>query len=66
MNHKQVVQQLLDRAQVQINGNEPGDILVHNDGFYNRVLAQGSLGLGESYMEAVSYTHLTLPTIYSV
>ena len=51
MNHKQVVQQLLDRAQVQINGNEPGDILVHNDGFYNRVLAQGSLGLGESYME---------------
>ena len=51
MNHKQVVQQLLDKAQVHINGNKPGDIQVHNDGFYNRVLAQGSLGLGESYME---------------
>ena len=44
MNHKQVIQQLLDKAQVQINGTKPGDILVHNDGFYNRVLAEGSLG----------------------
>ncbi len=51
MKHKQIVQQLLERAQVHINGNGPGDIRVHNDGFYNRVLAQGSLGLGESYME---------------
>ena len=44
MNHKQVIQQLLDKAQVQINGTQPGDILVHNDGLYNRVLAEGSLG----------------------
>jgi cyclopropane-fatty-acyl-phospholipid synthase len=51
MNHKQVIERLLERAQVRINGTQPGDICVHNDGFYNRVLAEGSLGLGESYME---------------
>ena len=51
MNHKQVIERLLERAQVRINGTQPGDIRVHNDGFYNRVLTEGSLGLGESYME---------------
>ena len=31
MSHKQVIQQLLDKAQIRINGTKPGDILVHND-----------------------------------
>ncbi|BCA55787.1 cyclopropane-fatty-acyl-phospholipid synthase [Nitrospira sp. KM1] len=51
MKHKQVIEQLLGKARVRINGMEPGDILVHNDKFYGRVLAEGSLGLGESYMD---------------
>jgi cyclopropane-fatty-acyl-phospholipid synthase len=51
MSHKQVIQQLLDKAQIQINGTKPGDIQVHNDRLYGRVLAEGSLGLGESYMD---------------
>ena len=51
MKQKQVIQQLLDKAVVQINGKQPGDILVHNDGLYDRVLSEGSLGLGESYMD---------------
>jgi cyclopropane-fatty-acyl-phospholipid synthase len=51
MKQKQVIQQLLDKAVVQIDGSQPGDILVHNDGLYNRVLSEGSLGLGESYMD---------------
>ncbi len=51
MSHKQVIQQLLDKAQIQINGTKPGDIQVHNDKLYGRVLAEGSLGLGESYMD---------------
>src|SRR3954454_23626348 len=51
MSHKQVIQQLLDKAQIHINGTKPGDILVHNDKLYGRVLAEGSLGLGESYMD---------------
>jgi cyclopropane-fatty-acyl-phospholipid synthase len=48
---KTAIQELLERADVRINGNRPGDIQVHNDKFYKRVLAQGSLGLGESYMD---------------
>ena len=43
--------QLLSMARIKINGNNPWDIRVHNEKFYRRVISQGSLGLGESYME---------------
>ncbi len=42
---------ILLRAGIVVNGNARSDIKVHNSKFYHRVLAQGSLGLGESYME---------------
>lgn len=42
---------LLQKAGVTINGDKPYDIKVHNEKFYQRVLAEGSLGLGESYMD---------------
>jgi cyclopropane-fatty-acyl-phospholipid synthase len=48
---KEVVQKLLTKADIQINGDRPWDITVHNEKLYDRVLAQGSLGLGESYMD---------------
>ena len=44
-------QKLLSLAGIKINGDNPWDIRVHNEKFYQRVLAQGSLGLGESYMD---------------
>jgi len=44
-------QKLLSLAGIKINGNNPWDIRVHNKKFHQRVLAQGSLGLGESYMD---------------
>ncbi|MDF1590507.1 MAG: cyclopropane fatty acyl phospholipid synthase [Desulfobacterales bacterium] len=50
-NEKQVVQETFDLADVQINGNRSWDIQVHNPDFYERVLAGGSLALGESYMD---------------
>ena len=50
-NSKQVVQKILARLDVQINGNRPWDIQVNNPDFFNRVLAGGSLALGESYMD---------------
>ncbi|HRS74983.1 MAG TPA: hypothetical protein P5282_08595, partial [Anaerolineaceae bacterium] len=46
-----VVRELLDLAQVKVNGPDPWDIQVHNPAFYDRVLRDGTLGLGESYME---------------
>ena len=39
-------------ADVEIDGNRSWDIQVHNDQFYSRILRDGSLGLGESYMES--------------
>ena len=48
---KQLVQQLLDLAGVRIDGDAPYDIQVHNPDFYPRVIAGGSLALGESYMD---------------
>lgn len=48
---KQTLQQLLAKADIQIDGARPWDIHVHNAGFYRRVLGGGSRGLGETYMD---------------
>jgi cyclopropane-fatty-acyl-phospholipid synthase len=45
------VAHLLAEADVQIGGARPWDLQVHDSHFYARVLGQGSLGLGESYMD---------------
>ena len=45
------VADLLESADVRIGGSRPWDLQVHDPHFYARVLGQGSLGLGESYME---------------
>jgi cyclopropane-fatty-acyl-phospholipid synthase len=41
----------LQPADVQIDRGRPWDIAVHDDRFYARVLSDGALGLGESYMD---------------
>jgi cyclopropane-fatty-acyl-phospholipid synthase len=48
---KEVVGNILSKADIQINGKRPWDIQVHNDKLYSRVLSGGSLALGESYMD---------------
>jgi len=50
-NIKKTVQDILTLADVRINGNRPWDIQIHNEAFFARVLAGGSLALGESYMD---------------
>jgi cyclopropane-fatty-acyl-phospholipid synthase len=45
------IKSLLAAAGVRIDGSDPADIHVHNQRLYSRVLAHGSLGLGESYMD---------------
>ena len=42
---------LFQLADVTIGGTRPWDIRLHNDRFYRRVMAGGSLALGESYMD---------------
>jgi cyclopropane-fatty-acyl-phospholipid synthase len=48
---KKIVQDILSPAGITINGNQPWDIQINNEQFYQRVLSDGSLGLGESYMD---------------
>ncbi len=48
---KNVVKEILKKAGITINGKRDFDIQVHNDLFYQRALAQGVLGFGESYMD---------------
>jgi len=48
---KLFVNNLLERADIKINGDRPWDIQVHNENLYSRVMSQGSLGLGKSYMD---------------
>ncbi len=48
---RQTLEGLFRECGVRINGSEPWDIRVFDQGFYPRVLRQGSLGFGESYME---------------
>jgi cyclopropane-fatty-acyl-phospholipid synthase len=51
LNRKEYIKQLLEPAGIQINGDRPWDLQVHNEHFYNRVIRHGSAGLGESYMD---------------
>lgn len=46
-----MVEQLLSKTGVRVNGPNPWDIRVRNERLYTRLLKDGSLGLGESYME---------------
>lgn len=42
---------LLAHADVQLDGDRPWDIQVRDERFFSRVPAEGSMGLGESYMD---------------
>jgi cyclopropane-fatty-acyl-phospholipid synthase len=46
-----VMTNLLGFADIRINGTRPWDIKVHDRRFFSRVLASGTLGFGESYMD---------------
>lgn len=48
---KVIVSELLADAGVEVGGNRPWDIHVHDDRLYSRMLADKNLGLGEGYMQ---------------
>jgi len=49
--YREQIERLLEPCDVRINGDRPFDIQVHDERLYARVLAQGSLGFGEAYMD---------------
>ena len=48
---RRTIEEILSPAGVTINGNAPWDVRVHDERFFARVLAKGTLGLGESYVD---------------
>jgi cyclopropane-fatty-acyl-phospholipid synthase len=48
---KELIESILAGSGVTINGPADHDPQVHNPAFYPRVISQGSLGLGEAYMD---------------
>lgn len=51
MSAKDKLADLLRAADIEIEGGDPWDVHVHDERFYARVLAHGTLGAGESYMD---------------
>ncbi|MGQ7248886.1 cyclopropane fatty acyl phospholipid synthase [Halomonas sp. V046] len=48
---RRLVERLLEGSGVHLNGNAPHDLQVYHPDLFARVLHQGTLGLGEAYME---------------
>lgn len=50
-NPKRLIEDLLAKADIQVSGDRPWDLHIHDDRTFTRSLAEGSLGFGESYMD---------------
>jgi len=48
---KAKIEEILMFADIQVNGDRPWDMQVHDGRLFSRILAKGSLGLGEAYMD---------------
>ncbi len=48
---KKAIKEVLQKAGIAIDGKNPWDMQIHDERFYNRVLTDGSIGAGESYMD---------------
>lgn len=51
MSARTSVEPLLHAAGIEIGGDRPWDLQVHDERLFKRVLADGSLGAGEAYMD---------------
>ena len=51
MSAREQVTRLLAAADIEIGGARAHDIQVHDDRFYGRLMAEGSVGAGEAYMD---------------
>ncbi len=48
---REKVRRVMAAADIRIDGDAPWDMRVLNDNFYPRLLAEGSIGLGDAYVE---------------
>lgn len=49
--NREILTEIFNYSNIKINGDNPQDIIVNYSRFYDRVMANGSLGLGESYID---------------
>lgn len=49
--YRNLTENLLSLADIEINGSNPWDIQVHDERFFKRAITEVELGLGESYMD---------------
>lgn len=59
-----IIRDLFMKAGVEIDGKKEHDIQVHDEKFYARIIRDGSLGLGESYMEGMWDSEALDKTMY--
>lgn len=50
-NSESIVKELLALAEIEVNGSKPADIQVHDKRFFDRLLQNPHLALGEGYMD---------------
>lgn len=50
-NNKKIIEDLLEKTGITINGSQPYDLQIHNEKFYQSVLSGKSMSLGETYMD---------------
>jgi cyclopropane-fatty-acyl-phospholipid synthase len=48
---RQIVEDALNHAGITVGGNNPWDIQIYNEDLFDRVVRDGELGVGESYMD---------------
>lgn len=48
---RRLVQRVIRPAGIELDGDRPWDVRVHDDRVFRRVLTRGTLGVGESYMD---------------
>ncbi|GBD88505.1 cyclopropane-fatty-acyl-phospholipid synthase [bacterium BMS3Abin03] len=51
VDYQKITEEILELAGMKINGSAPWDIQVHNKEFFKRVISEGELGIGESYVD---------------
>jgi cyclopropane-fatty-acyl-phospholipid synthase len=51
MSARSQVTEILRSGDIEVGGDQPWDVQVHDERLYQRILAEGSLGAGEAYMD---------------
>jgi cyclopropane-fatty-acyl-phospholipid synthase len=51
VSNKDLVSSLLEQADIRLNGPDPWDPQIRDERFWTRLFAEGSVGLGEAYMD---------------